>query len=116
MTLMHNVVVILGGLLPGLHLYLATFYPPRKLQVRYESCVVGVTFIDLELARSIAILHAALAAASAFSGLLCAAIIHMDGVAHKPGWAWLFILVGLASRCRCKFHADLRRRWVSLSS
>ncbi|KAI0760062.1 hypothetical protein C8Q74DRAFT_1220827 [Fomes fomentarius] len=30
--------------------------------------------------------------ASAFSGLLAAAIIKMDGVGDPPGWAWLFIL------------------------
>ena len=34
--------------------------------------------------------------ASAFSGLLAAAIIHMDGVGGRPGWAWVFILVSLA--------------------
>ncbi|RPD64219.1 MFS general substrate transporter [Lentinus tigrinus ALCF2SS1-6] len=37
----------------------------------------------------------ALGSASAFSGLLSAAIIHMDGIAHKPGWAWIFLLEGL---------------------
>ena len=31
--------------------------------------------------------------ASAFSGLLAAAILKMQGVGNKPGWAWLFILV-----------------------
>ncbi|RPD76419.1 MFS general substrate transporter [Lentinus tigrinus ALCF2SS1-7] len=44
---------------------------------------------------SIAIMHSALGSASAFSGLLSAAIIHMDGIAHKPGWAWIFLLEGL---------------------
>ncbi|KAI0720823.1 MFS general substrate transporter [Cerioporus squamosus] len=66
-----------GGLLPGVSLYLASFYPRRKLQLR------------------IAIMHSALASASAFSGLLSAAIIHMDGIADKPGWAWIFLLEGL---------------------
>ncbi|TFK91202.1 MFS general substrate transporter [Polyporus arcularius HHB13444] len=66
-----------GGLLPGVSLYLASFYPRRKLQLR------------------IAIMHSALACASAFSGLLSAAIIHMDGIANKPGWAWIFLLEGL---------------------
>ncbi|RPD55939.1 MFS general substrate transporter [Lentinus tigrinus ALCF2SS1-6] len=66
-----------GGLLPGASLYLASFYPRRKLQLR------------------IAIMHSALASASAFSGLLSAGIIHMDGIAHKPGWAWIFLLEGL---------------------
>ena len=30
--------------------------------------------------------------ASAFSGLLAAAILGMDGIGGKPGWAWVFIL------------------------
>lgn len=33
--------------------------------------------------------------AGAFSGLLAAAILHMDGIGGKPGWAWIFILEGL---------------------
>ena len=53
------------------------------------------TISDPIFAGSIAIMHSALAAASAFSGLLSAAIIHMDGIGHKSGWAWIFILVGL---------------------
>ncbi|KAG6902045.1 hypothetical protein C0995_005255 [Termitomyces sp. Mi166 len=31
----------------------------------------------------------------AFSGLLAYGIIHMNGVGHRPGWAWIFILEGL---------------------
>ncbi|KAG5651578.1 hypothetical protein H0H81_008161 [Sphagnurus paluster] len=31
----------------------------------------------------------------AFSGLLAYGIIRMDGVGHRPGWAWIFILEGL---------------------
>ncbi len=30
-------------------------------------------------------------------GLLAAAIANMDGVGGKPGWAWIFILEGLAT-------------------
>ena len=59
------------------------------------SCNDWGTFSDPLFAGSIAIMHSALASASAFSGLLSAAIIHMDGIGHKPGWAWIFILVGL---------------------
>ncbi|KAF4590269.1 hypothetical protein EYR38_009567 [Pleurotus pulmonarius] len=33
--------------------------------------------------------------AGAFSGLLAAAILHMDGIGGKRGWAWIFILEGL---------------------
>ena len=31
----------------------------------------------------------------AFSGILAYGIIHMNGVGHRPGWAWIFILEGL---------------------
>lgn len=31
----------------------------------------------------------------AFSGLLAFAIINMDGIGNRPGWAWIFILEGL---------------------
>ncbi|KAH9917680.1 MFS general substrate transporter [Epithele typhae] len=65
-----------GGLLPGISLYLASFYPRAKLQLRAS------------------ILFSATSFASAFSGLLAAAIIKMDGVGGRPGWAWLFILEG----------------------
>ncbi|KAJ3979979.1 MFS general substrate transporter [Lentinula detonsa] len=33
----------------------------------------------------------------AFSGLLAAAIINMDGISGRPGWAWIFILEGIFS-------------------
>jgi len=65
-----------GGLLPGIMLYLSSFYPRHKLQVR-----VAVLFCTTSLA-------------GAFSGLLAAAILHMDGIRGKPGWAWIFILEG----------------------
>jgi hypothetical protein len=31
-----------------------------------------------------------------FSGLFSAAIVKMNGIAGKPGWAWIFILVYFA--------------------
>ncbi|KAL7283188.1 hypothetical protein ACG7TL_002615 [Trametes sanguinea] len=65
-----------GGLLPGIVLYLSSFYPKRRLQLR------------------ISMLLSAVSLASAFSGLLAAAIVKMDGVSGKPGWAWLFIMEG----------------------
>ncbi|EIW55358.1 MFS general substrate transporter [Trametes versicolor FP-101664 SS1] len=66
-----------GGLLPAISLYLSSFYPRRQLQLR------------------IAIMFSATSIASAFSGLLAAAILKMNGVGSRPGWAWLFILEGL---------------------
>ena len=35
--------------------------------------------------------------AGSFGGLLAAAIAQMDGVGGKTGWAWIFILEGLAT-------------------
>ncbi|KAI0742020.1 MFS general substrate transporter [Daedaleopsis nitida] len=66
-----------GGLLPGIALYMATFYPRRKLQLRMS------------------VMFSATALASAFSGLLAAAIIKMNGVGGRAGYEWLFILEGL---------------------
>lgn len=39
----------------------------------------------------------AAALAGSFGGLLAAAIALMDGVSGLPGWAWIFILEGLAT-------------------
>ncbi|RPD53169.1 MFS general substrate transporter [Lentinus tigrinus ALCF2SS1-7] len=66
-----------GGLLPGITFYLACFYPRRLLQLR------------------VSVMFSATSIASAFSGLLAAAIIHMEGVGGRHGWAWVFILEGL---------------------
>ena len=44
-----------------------------------------------------AIFFSAAAVAGSFGGLLAAAIGKMDGVGGKPGWAWIFILEGLAT-------------------
>lgn len=40
---------------------------------------------------------ASAALAGSFGGLLAAAISEMDGVGGKHGWAWIFILEGLAT-------------------
>ncbi|KAI6030199.1 major facilitator superfamily domain-containing protein [Pisolithus marmoratus] len=66
-----------GGLFPGLALYVSSFYPREKLQIR------------------IATYFASASLTGAFSGLLAAAITDMGGIGGKPGWAWIFILEGL---------------------
>lgn len=66
-----------GGLFPGIVLYLSGFYRRHELQVR-----IGLFF-------------SAAAMSGAFSGLLAAAIIQMDGIAGLEGWRWIFILEGL---------------------
>ncbi|KIN95357.1 hypothetical protein M404DRAFT_1007500 [Pisolithus tinctorius Marx 270] len=66
-----------GGLFPGLVLYLSSFYPRERLQIRIT------TFF------------AAASLTGAFSGLLAAAITHMDGIGGKPGWTWIFFVEGM---------------------
>ncbi|KAI6010739.1 major facilitator superfamily domain-containing protein [Pisolithus orientalis] len=66
-----------GGLFPGLVLYLSCFYPRERLQIRVTTLFVSASLTG------------------AFSGLLAAAITHMDGVGGKPGWAWIFFIEGL---------------------
>ncbi|GAA5836663.1 hypothetical protein JCM11251_002690 [Rhodosporidiobolus azoricus] len=65
-----------GGLFPGLVLYLSMFYRRRELQTR------------------ISLFFGAASLSGAFSGLLAAAIINMDGVGGKAGWRWIFYLEG----------------------
>ncbi|GJE85463.1 hypothetical protein PsYK624_015420 [Phanerochaete sordida] len=71
-----------GNLFAGVTLYLSSFYPRLMLQLR-----------------RISIFFAAASLAGAFSGLLAAAIVNMDNVGGKPGWAWIFILEGLFTVC-----------------
>ncbi|EON67345.1 hypothetical protein W97_06598 [Coniosporium apollinis CBS 100218] len=66
-----------GGLFPGIVLYLSGFYRRHELQVR------------------IALFFSAAAMSGAFSGLLAAAIIQMDGIGNLFGWQWIFLLEGL---------------------
>ncbi|KAI0765788.1 MFS general substrate transporter [Irpex lacteus] len=68
-----------GGLSPGCMLYLSSFYPRHQLQLRISIYFTAPTI------------------AGAFSGLLASAILNMDGIGGKPGWAWVFILEGLAT-------------------
>ncbi|KAI6016740.1 major facilitator superfamily domain-containing protein [Pisolithus marmoratus] len=65
-----------GGLFPGLILYLSSFYPRERLQIRITAFFASVSLTG------------------AFSGLLAAAITEMNGIGGKPGWAWIFILEG----------------------
>jgi hypothetical protein len=66
-----------GGLPPCIVLYLSCFYPRKQMQIR------------------IATFFASASLAGAFSGLLAAAIDHLDGTGGRPGWAWIFILEGI---------------------
>ncbi|KAJ3910154.1 major facilitator superfamily domain-containing protein [Lentinula edodes] len=66
-----------GGVFPGLVLYLSYFYPRYKMNLRVS------TFFS------------SASVSGAFSGILAYAIIHMEGIGNRPGWAWIFILEGL---------------------
>ncbi|KAL8877263.1 MAG: hypothetical protein Q9198_004686 [Flavoplaca austrocitrina] len=68
-----------AGLFPGVQFYLSCWYKRSEFGIRS------------------AIFFSAAALAGSFGGLLAAAIAQMDGVGGKPGWAWIFILEGLAT-------------------
>ncbi|OJD31075.1 mfs transporter [Diplodia corticola] len=68
-----------AGLFPGINYLLSCWYKRSEFGVRA------------------AIFFSAAALAGSFGGLLAAAIAQMGGVGGKPGWAWIFILEGLAT-------------------
>ncbi|KXT12062.1 hypothetical protein AC579_1862 [Pseudocercospora musae] len=68
-----------AGLFPGVNYYLSCWYKRSELGLRA------------------AIFFSAAALAGSFGGLLAAAIAQMDGIAGKNGWAWIFIIEGLAT-------------------
>lgn len=66
-----------GAIIPACITYLATFYRRQ------------------DLGKRTAFFFCATSLAGAFSGLLAAAILKMEGVAGKRGWMWIFIIEGL---------------------
>ena len=68
-----------AGLFPGINYYLSCWYKRSEFGIRA------------------AIFFSAAAVSGSFGGLLAAAIAQMDGVGNKRGWAWIFILEGLAT-------------------
>ncbi|KAF5022453.1 hypothetical protein F66182_5489 [Fusarium sp. NRRL 66182] len=68
-----------AGLYPGVNYYLGNWYKSNEIGARA------------------AIFFSAAALAGSFGGLLAAAISEMDGIGGRPGWAWIFILEGLAT-------------------
>ncbi|KAF5332971.1 hypothetical protein D9757_015228 [Collybiopsis confluens] len=68
-----------GPMFPGIVLYLSSFYTRDELAVR-----VAIFFSSASLS-------------GAFSGLLAAAILKMDGLGGRPGWAYIFIIVSASS-------------------
>jgi len=68
-----------GGLFPGVTYYITMWYRRHECGLR------------------MAIFFSAATAAGAFGGLLAFGIMKMDGVAGLGGWAWIFILEGIAT-------------------
>jgi MFS family permease len=68
-----------AGLFPGVSYFLSCWYKRAEFGIR------------------MAIFFSAAALAGSFGGLLAAAISNMNGVGGKAGWAWIFILEGLAT-------------------
>jgi sugar phosphate permease len=66
---------------------------PADSEKYYLSC----WYKRSELGIRAAVFFSAAAFAGSFGGLLAAAIQNMHGVGGKPGWAWIFILEGLAT-------------------
>ncbi|KLT42605.1 MFS general substrate transporter, partial [Cutaneotrichosporon oleaginosum] len=66
-----------GAILPSSMTYLSNFY--RRA----------------DMGKRVAFFFSATSLAGAFSGLLAAALINMDGLGGKKGWAWIFIIEGL---------------------
>ncbi|KAI0717513.1 major facilitator superfamily domain-containing protein, partial [Cerioporus squamosus] len=68
-----------GALVTGCMVYLSCFYPRRMLELR-----MSIIFASLTLSPSI-------------SSLLAAGIVRMDGLLHRSGYAWIFLLEGVAA-------------------
>lgn len=100
--------LLTGGVSPGLVMYLSFFYPRQQLSLKIAAffCMASV--------------------ASAFSGLLAFAIVHLNGLWGFTGWAWIFLLEGgftmvfglfsfillPAGPEHCKFLTDAERIYV----
>lgn len=68
-----------AGLYPGVVYYISSWYKRSETGFR------------------VAVFFSSATVAGAFSGLLAAGIAKMDRVGGRPGWAWIFILEGLAT-------------------
>jgi len=68
-----------GGLFPGVTFYITMWYRRHECGFR------------------MALFFSAATLAGAFGGLLARGISEMDGIGGKDGWAWIFIIEGLAT-------------------
>ncbi|KAL4260553.1 MFS transporter superfamily protein [Pleurotus pulmonarius] len=77
--LLTTLMVTVGGIVPGLVLYLSLFYPRHKMNIRMTA------FFSLA------------SLSGAFSGILAFGIIKIkqSPTQARPGWAWVFIIEGI---------------------
>ena len=68
----------------------APFYPGATY-------MLSIFYTRREVATRIALLYCAQILATAFSGLIAAAVFQMDGLRGLAGWRWLFIIDGVIS-------------------
>ncbi|KAF1814745.1 major facilitator superfamily transporter [Eremomyces bilateralis CBS 781.70] len=68
-----------GGLFPGVTFLITMWYKRNECGLR------------------MAIFFSAATAAGAFGGLLARGIVEMDGIGGRAGWAWIFIIEGIAT-------------------
>lgn len=68
-----------GGLFPGITYYITMWYKRHECGTR------------------MAIFFSAATAAGAFGGLLARGLMEMKGIGGRNGWAWIFIIEGLAT-------------------
>ncbi|PPQ66134.1 hypothetical protein CVT24_000221 [Panaeolus cyanescens] len=66
-----------GPMVSGVVLYLSGFYSRQELSLRISAFISAASL------------------SGAFSGLLAAALVQLDGVGGRPGWAWIFIVEGM---------------------
>ena len=59
--------------------------------------ILGIFYTRKEIATRISILYTGNILATAFAGLIAAAIFEMDDLAGLSGWKWLFIIQGAAT-------------------
>ncbi|KAF8868773.1 MFS general substrate transporter [Mucidula mucida] len=86
-----------GPMFPGIVLYLSGFYTRAELSLRvavFFSSASVREFVDPPTRPGPSYV---LQLSGAFSGLLSAAIMNMDGIGGKAGWSWIFILEGIFS-------------------
>jgi MFS family permease len=78
-----------GAILPVRHLA-----QRNDIELIYQGSItyLSIFYCRAELGKRVAIFFSATSLAGAFSGLLAAAILNMDGKGGKAGWAWIFIL------------------------